>query len=129
MTVFANHLPYVLDPNVLPEAEKFDPMRMYRLRLKPGQENMHQWVMYSDLNQTFGAGRHACPGRFFAANEIKTLIVLAVMKFDVRMKSQYTLDNVFRGTWHNEVRTSILDAVIEVKSRDAKIPQNLKHCF
>ncbi len=33
----------------------------------------------------FGVGRHACPGRFFAANEIKMIIANVVMAFDIKM--------------------------------------------
>jgi cytochrome P450 len=30
------------------------------------------------------AGKHACPGRFFAGNEIKTMFVHLLTKYDMR---------------------------------------------
>lgn len=33
----------------------------------------------------FGYGRHACPGRFFAANEIKLMLVRLLMDYDIKM--------------------------------------------
>jgi cytochrome P450 len=32
----------------------------------------------------FGYGRHACPGRFFAANEIKMMVANFVLAYDMR---------------------------------------------
>ncbi|KAF5628816.1 cycloheximide-inducible CIP70 (cytochrome P450 family) [Fusarium sp. NRRL 52700] len=61
------------DPNVFPHAEKFDPLRFYRLRTET-----------KDGGVTFGYGRHACPGRFFAANEIKMILAHALLQYDVK---------------------------------------------
>lgn len=33
---------------------------------------------------TFGLGRHSCPGRFFAVQEIKLLLVQAILNFDIQ---------------------------------------------
>lgn len=33
----------------------------------------------------FGYGRHACPGRFFAANEIKLILARLLLDYDVSM--------------------------------------------
>jgi len=35
----------------------------------------------------FGHGRHACPGRFFAATELKLMLALIVMKYDVKLEA------------------------------------------
>jgi len=35
----------------------------------------------------FGHGRHACPGRFFAATELKLMLALVVMKYDVKLEA------------------------------------------
>ncbi|TQN64910.1 Cytochrome P450 monooxygenase pyr3 [Colletotrichum shisoi] len=63
------------DPEVYPEPEKWDGYWFYRLREEPGKENFAQLVSTAPGHLGFGHGRHACPGGFFAANEIK--IVLA----------------------------------------------------
>lgn len=33
----------------------------------------------------FGHGKHACPGRFFAASELKLILGYMVMNYDVEM--------------------------------------------
>ena len=34
----------------------------------------------------FGLGRHACPGRFLAANEIKMMLATLLMQYDFKFK-------------------------------------------
>lgn len=34
----------------------------------------------------FGHGTHACPGRFFASNEIKVIFASLLMRYDVKLK-------------------------------------------
>jgi cytochrome P450 len=36
------------------------------------------------LDRSFGHGRHACPGRFFAATEMKLLVAYIMMNYDVK---------------------------------------------
>jgi ent-kaurene oxidase len=38
----------------------------------------------SDDCINFGAGSHACPGRFFASNEIKLIVAELLMNYDMR---------------------------------------------
>jgi len=44
-----------------------------------------QFVSVSPSSLTFGLGRHACPGRFFAANEIKMICAVLLMNYDVAL--------------------------------------------
>lgn len=44
----------------------------------------NQFVSISPNSLGFGYGRHACPGRFFAANEIKMIVARAILTWDVR---------------------------------------------
>ncbi|KAI8338813.1 cytochrome P450 [Blakeslea trispora] len=47
----------------------------------------------------FGMGAHACPGRFFAANEIKYIIAEIINRFNITTKTgKRAEDNVFIGT-------------------------------
>lgn len=47
---------------------------------------------------TFGIGAHACPGRYFAANEIKYVLVEMLIRYNVRTKSgARAKDNVLFG--------------------------------
>ncbi|KAF9886957.1 hypothetical protein FE257_010698 [Aspergillus nanangensis] len=70
-----------------PTAREFDPWRFYKQRQVPGQETLHSLVQTTPQFTYFGHvhGRHACPGRFFAANEIKVLMVYTLMNYDVKM--------------------------------------------
>lgn len=45
----------------------------------------NQMVTVSPSNLTFGYGRHACPGRFFAANEIKMIVGRALLNYDIAL--------------------------------------------
>lgn len=47
---------------------------------------MHQMTHTTATNLTFGNGRHACPGRFFAANEIKAMLAHVLLEYDVKPK-------------------------------------------
>src|SRR4051812_48404223 len=74
-----------LDPKVFPEPDKFDMTRFLRLREQPGQENYHQFVTPSPSLMAFGYGQHACPGRFFASNEVKIALCCMLLKYDFRL--------------------------------------------
>jgi cytochrome P450 len=52
-----------------------------------GKENRHQFVTTSSDSLVFGHGNHACPGRFFASNEIKVVMIELLRSWDFRLKS------------------------------------------
>ncbi|KAJ4258884.1 hypothetical protein NW762_007971 [Fusarium torreyae] len=74
-----------LDPEIYPEPEKYDVHRFLNLRSKPGQENAHQFVTTSPQHMLFGHGTHACPGRFFASNEMKIALCHLLVKYDWKL--------------------------------------------
>lgn len=51
-----------------------------------GKENKHQFVTTSTESLNFGHGNHACPGRFFASNEIKVVLIEILRNWDFRLK-------------------------------------------
>lgn len=63
------------DDSVFKNAHEFDALRFYKLREKsaamgePEMTAQNQFVSVSKDSLTFGYGRHACPGRFFAGND------------------------------------------------------------
>ena len=71
-----------MDPQTYPEPGKFDAARFLKKRQEPGQENNFQFVSTSPEHILFGHGMHACPGRFFAANEIKIALCQLLLKYD-----------------------------------------------
>ncbi|KAI6798711.1 hypothetical protein KC361_g3246 [Hortaea werneckii] len=74
--------PRYMDPDVYEEPLKFDAYRFLREREKPGQVNAWQHVTTSAQHLGFGHGQHACPGRFFASNEIKISLAHLLLKYD-----------------------------------------------
>ena len=62
------------DATIHPAPARFDPARFLRLRQRPGEENAWQLTTTRPEHIAFGHGRHACPGRFLAAAEIKVAL-------------------------------------------------------
>jgi cytochrome P450 len=78
------------DSNIFPNADKFDGYRFLKMRNAPGAENKHQFVTTSPDCIVFGHGHHACPGRFFASNEIKLLLAHMLMHYDWKLPEGQT---------------------------------------
>ncbi len=73
------------DSEVYQSPGTWDGYRFYRMRETPGQENLAQLVSTGPNHLGFGHGKHACPGRFFAANEVKIALVHILLKYDWRL--------------------------------------------
>ncbi|TCD68632.1 hypothetical protein EIP91_010287 [Steccherinum ochraceum] len=67
-------------------AHVFDPWRFSDMRGEDGEGTKHQMVSTSKEYVPFGHGRHACPGRFFAANELKAMMAHVVVNYDVSLE-------------------------------------------
>lgn len=76
------------DGRFYPDPERFDALRFYRLRQESADDaNRHQFAGIGDsVNMHFGAGKHACPGRFFAGNAIKMMLAYFLLHYDLRLK-------------------------------------------
>lgn len=72
------------DPSLFANPEEFDGHRFYELRQKPNNESKHQFVTTSNDYLPFGHGKHACPGRFFASNEIKVILAHLLLQYDFK---------------------------------------------
>lgn len=77
------------DPELYPVPESgdsFDGLRFYKLRVAGGatEHARNQFVTTNEHNLMFGYGRHACPGRFFAANEIKMILARFLLNYDFK---------------------------------------------
>ncbi|KAF1962419.1 cytochrome P450 [Byssothecium circinans] len=64
------------DPSITAEPEKFDPMRNYRRRYSGRPEDLSKFMVgqTDPDNMSFGYGNQVCPGRYFAASEIKLVL-------------------------------------------------------
>ncbi|EIN06118.1 cytochrome P450 [Punctularia strigosozonata HHB-11173 SS5] len=65
----------------------FKPWRFSDMR-EGSESAKHQFVNTSPEFLTFGHGKHACPGRFFAANELKMILAHIVMYYDVQLENE-----------------------------------------
>ncbi|KAL0574356.1 hypothetical protein V5O48_007598 [Marasmius crinis-equi] len=84
---FMSTAPYAshFDENNYPNAYKFDGFRFSRLREKEGEGHKHQMVVADRSHLNFGIGKHACPGRFFAVNELKALMSHVLLNYDIKL--------------------------------------------
>ncbi|KIL86301.1 hypothetical protein FAVG1_10699 [Fusarium avenaceum] len=73
------------DPRIYENPDSYDPYRFYNMRSEDGKEHMAQLVSTSSDHLGFGHGQHACPGRFFAANEIKVVLCHILVKHDWKL--------------------------------------------
>jgi ent-kaurene oxidase len=100
---------------------KFDALRFYKMRERSAADsNLHQFASIpSDASMApFGFGRSACPGRFFASQQIKVLLAYLIMNYDLRVYDEH---GAGRGRPQNlEIGLAIVPdpkALIEFKQR------------
>ncbi|USW55910.1 Putative cytochrome P450 [Septoria linicola] len=73
------------NPEIYAEPEKFDAYRYIEKRKIPGWENKGLLVSTSPEHLGFAHGKHACPGRFFAANEVKIAMLHVMLNYDMKI--------------------------------------------
>ncbi|KAG8219285.1 cytochrome P450 [Butyriboletus roseoflavus] len=76
--------------------DAFEPFRFADLRGEDGEGVKHQLVSTTTEYLPFGHGRHACPGRFFAASELKTMLAHLVLTSDVKLPDNATHPKTLR---------------------------------
>ncbi|KAG6906247.1 hypothetical protein DXG01_014965 [Tephrocybe rancida] len=70
------------DPSV------FDGFRFSKLREQQAEGfSKHQMVALNHDYIVFGHGKHACPGRFFAVDELKALLAYVLLNYDVSFEN------------------------------------------
>ncbi|KAI0284741.1 cytochrome P450 [Russula brevipes] len=76
------------DEEIYPNPHEFDGFRFSKLREKEGDAAAarYQTVAASAEYLAFGLGRHTCPGRFLAVNEIKALLAHILVTYDVKFE-------------------------------------------
>ncbi|KAH7381517.1 cytochrome P450 [Pyrenochaeta sp. MPI-SDFR-AT-0127] len=75
-----------LDPELFPNPMEFDGLRFLKLRNLPGNDNKYHFVTTGPDQLHWGVGTHACPGRFFAAYEIKILLAKILTNYDIELE-------------------------------------------
>lgn len=99
-------LDQMYDRNAFPDSDPtaFDPERFLRLRQEPGQENKWNFVTTSPDHLVFGHGKHSCPGRFFASNEVKIILAYLLISFDWDASAEGFREDVFNGVGNSSDR-------------------------
>ncbi|KAI6016795.1 cytochrome P450, partial [Pisolithus microcarpus] len=64
----------------------FNPFRFSQINDDEDASARHQMVGVTQDYFPFGFGKHACPGRFLAANELKTMLACILMSYDVKLE-------------------------------------------
>ncbi|THG97981.1 hypothetical protein EW026_g4131 [Hermanssonia centrifuga] len=77
-----------LDEENFHNPDIFDPFRFSDMRDEDGESTKHQFVSTSVDYVAFGHGKHACPGRFFAANELKAMMAHVIVTYDVKFSNE-----------------------------------------
>ncbi|KAJ7486984.1 cytochrome P450 [Mycena latifolia] len=90
-------IPMSHDPSNYENATTFDGFRFSRLREQqaahndvsegPSFFNRHM-VSTAQDHVVFGHGQHACPGRFFAATELKAMLAHLLINYDIKAKTE-----------------------------------------
>ncbi|EEB91646.1 hypothetical protein MPER_09964, partial [Moniliophthora perniciosa FA553] len=63
----------------------FDALRSYKKRRMEGENLKHQMVTPQPGYLSFGIGKHACPGRFFAVSLLKFILSHTLLHYDIKL--------------------------------------------
>ncbi|KIM38977.1 hypothetical protein M413DRAFT_447338 [Hebeloma cylindrosporum] len=77
-----------LNENIYSDPLTFDPFRFVKLKEQDTTGRKFDIVTTSVESLAFGHGRHACPGRYFAACELKVMFAHIVMNYDVKLENE-----------------------------------------
>lgn len=114
------------DESIYPSAAQYQPFRYVDAREavlantetgKYGTDDMIKKANYNMVStsadfQPFGHGRHACPGRFFAANELKLLLAYMVLNYDIELQETRP-----ESPWVGQVMLPPMKAKIRIRRR------------
>ncbi|KAJ4247432.1 hypothetical protein NW762_013107 [Fusarium torreyae] len=104
------------DPEVYPDSKTYQPLRFYKARHGIEDDNVKSArEALPTTSQNFlgwGSGRSACPGRFFASNEIKTMIAYISLRYDIEHLPERP-----RNTWIAQNRIPPMRATLRIRRK------------
>ncbi|KAI0721405.1 cytochrome P450 [Cerioporus squamosus] len=74
------------DDTIYPDPDTFDPFRFSRAFDVGGPNATQRFTHTSGKWLTFGYGRHACPGRFFAADMVKAVVAHMLLNYGIKVE-------------------------------------------
>lgn len=107
----------MVDPQVYENPLEFDGHRFVRYRDQEGLQNQAHLVSTGPNAIGFGHGKHACPGRFFASNELKVLLCHFLMKYEFKLPEGYVPKDRITGV----IRVSDAASRLLMKRRQPEI--------
>jgi cytochrome P450 len=90
--------------------DRWDGYRFLRMREDPKKRDIAPLTTTSPEQFAFGYGVHACPGRFFAGNEIKIALAAILLKYEVKFEEGQTpraFDHGFTCNFDFSVQMSV----------------------
>ena len=84
-TVSVNPTQVHHDPETYENPEQFEGFRLAKMRLQQDSKE-YDIVPTSPKFSPSGYGRHACPGRYFAACKLKIMLAHTVLNYEVKME-------------------------------------------
>lgn len=85
------------DAQLYEDPLRWIPDRFSKMRTTEGQEQAAQLVSTSPDHLAFGHGQHACPGRFFAAIEIKIALCRLILDYDWKLVPNSNVAPIMNG--------------------------------
>ncbi|CAG9954540.1 unnamed protein product [Clonostachys rosea f. rosea IK726] len=104
------------DKTIYAEPDKWDGYRFYNMRSDPDKQASAQLVATSDKFLAWGHGKHACPGRFFASNEVKIILIHLLMNYD------WELPEGASTAIHNVGLAMTMDPALELRIKEREVP-------
>ncbi|KAF5848898.1 hypothetical protein GGP41_010013 [Bipolaris sorokiniana] len=102
-------------PNKYPSPDHFDGYRF--LRKREAGDKFAQFVQSGPDFSVFGGGRHTCPGRYFASNEVKLAMAHILLKYEIRMAKGYQSSMVQMGVY------KMVDPVVQLEVRRRNVTE------
>ncbi|RGP78404.1 hypothetical protein FLONG3_3540 [Fusarium longipes] len=102
------------DPEIYPEPKKYNALRFYNARHdeKDGYVKSARNALPTTSPEflAWGLGRNACPGRFFASNEIKMMLAYMLLNYDIEHLAERP-----HNTWIVQNRIPPMKATLRIK--------------
>jgi cytochrome P450 len=77
-----------LNDKIYPDPLTFDPFRFVKLKEQDASGRKFDMATTSNDSLPFSHGRHACPGRYFAACELKLMFGHLLTNYDVKLENE-----------------------------------------
>lgn len=110
------------DAEIYPEPEKFDPDR-HMMRVGESVPSVlnkpKQFTAATPEHMAWGYGKHACPGRFFAAAVAKMLLTHILFKYEFRLPEGELDQHAYKFTTKILVRRRTEESLLNLDSFDS----------